>query len=405
MAPVPTSANGQDFLAYNEYYKQMWKKIPILVDTQTGEHTEWNGPHDALKVLRDKYPQLKVIQQPKRYIECHIIINNTHMKTLTNQYGLDEYPLVPFVAVFEPEHEYWSLKLQSLTRCMIDPQTAVNRRLSQMIDLVESQINSGWIADEDSVVNPRALFQTSQGRVVWRDKNSRPGALEKIPPADVPQSFFQLADVFMKGMSEIIGVNDAAFGIPESGNESGVMMMLRQGAAVTNLQCVFDNLRYAQKQLTRKVLKLIQTWSPRKVERILGRKPTDQFFSKDFIKYDISIQEGMMTDTQRQMHFRQMVDMYQMTGGPQGSPITPTMLIKAAPIQGASTLFAEIDQNQKQQAQAAQVQSQVQSQLMEGQMQYQKAAAVEKMAGAKERFTRAFADVGLSDERAAKADQ
>jgi hypothetical protein len=272
-----------------------------------------------------------------------------------------------------------------------------------MIDLVESQINSGWIADEDSVVNPRALFQTSQGRVIWRDKNSRPGALEKIPPADVPQSFFQLADVFMKGMSEIIGVNDAAFGIPESGNESGVMMMLRQGAAVTNLQCVFDNLRYAQKQLTRKVLKLIQTWSPRKVERILGRKPTQQFFSKDFIKYDISIQEGMMTDTQRQMHFRQMVDMYQMTGGPQGSPITPTMLIKAAPIQGASTLFAEIDQNQKQQAQAAQVQSQVQSQLVEGQMQYQKAAALEKVAGAKERFTRAFADVGLSDERAARA--
>ena len=36
-------------------------------------------------------------------------------------------------------------------------------------------------------------------------------------------------------------------------------------------------------------------------------------------------------------------------------------------------------------------------------MQLQKASAVEKMAGAKERFTRSVANVGLSDERAARA--
>ena len=400
--PYQRQPNGQELIAYNEFYKQMWKPVPYLVDTQTGEMLEWSGGRGAMKYLMEKHPQLKMIKKPKRFIECHIILNNVYFKTEVNQYGLDEYPFVPYVAVFEPENELWALKLQSLTRRMIDPQKETNRRLSQMTDLIEGQLNSGWLADEDSVVNPRSLFQTGQGKVIWRDKNSRPGAVEKIPPADVPQSFFQLAEVFAKGMSEILGINDSAFGIPESGNESASLVQLRQSAGITNIQYVFDNLRHSRKLLTKKVIKLIQTWSPKKVERILGHKPTEQFFTKDFAKYDISIQEGMMTDTQRQLHFRQMVDMYQLTGGPQGSPITPLMLVKAAPIQGATELLQEIEQNQRQQMQAAQAQNKVQAALVEGQMQYEKAAAMEKVAGAKERFTRSIANLGLEDERSSR---
>jgi hypothetical protein len=279
-----------------------------------------------------------------------------------------------------------------------------------MVDINESQINSGWIADEDSVINPRSLFQTSQGRVIWRDKNAKPGAIEKIQPAQIPPSFFQLQQLFANGPADVLGINDAAFGVPESGNESGVMMMLRQGAAINNLQQVFDNLRFAQKILSKKVLKLIQTWTPQKVERILGRKPTQQFYSKEFIKYDVSIQEGMLSDTQRQQHFRQMVDLYQLTGGPGVSPITPTMLVKAAPIQGASEVHAQLDQAEKVQQQQQQQQMQMQAQQMQAQqaaaqaqIENTKASSIEKMAGAKERFTRAFANVGLSDERAAQA--
>lgn len=401
--PYQTQPNGQDFIAYNEFYKQGWKEVPMLVDMESGEFTEWEGPDDALKYMLQTYDQLKVVQRQKTYVECHIILNDIYMKTEVDQYGLSEYPFVPFVGVFEPESEFWGLKLQSLTRCMVDPQKETNRRLSQMTDMVESQINSGWIADEDSVINPNSLFQTSQGRVIWRKQNAKPGALEKIPPANIPPSFFQLTDIYAKGMSEILGVNDAAFGIPESGNESGIMMMLRQGAAVTNLQYVFDNLRYSQKLLSQKVLKLIQTWTPTKVERILGRKPSEQFYSKDFIKYDISIQEGPLTDTQKQLHFRQMADVYQLTGGPGVSPITPTMLAKAAPLQGKTEYLQQIQQNEMQASQSGQAQQQLQMQVVQGQMENLKASSIEKMAGAKERFTRAVANTGLETERSARA--
>jgi len=408
--PYQTEAEGLNYIAYTEYYKQEWDTIPILVDENTGEHMEWDGDKKSLKFMLENYPQLKKINKQKKKVVCHIILNEVYFKTVENQFGLDEFPFVPFVGTFEPECEEWSIKLQSLTRCMVDPQRESNRRLSQMTDLVESQINSGWIADENSVINPRSLYQTGQGKVIWRNESAKPGAIERIQAAQIPPSMFQLQDLYAKSMSEILGVNDAAFGIPESGNESGVMMMLRQGAAITNLQCVFDNLRYAQKHLTKKILKLLQTWTPQKVEKILGRKPSEQFYSKEFIEYDIAITEGPLTDTQKQTFFRQLVDIYTISGGAGVSPITPRMLVQNAPIQSKSTILAQIDENQKMQQQAQQQSQQQQMQMLQkqvealdAQVQNTKASSIEKLAGAKERFTRAFANTSLETERTARA--
>jgi hypothetical protein len=281
---------------------------------------------------------------------------------------------------------------------MIDPQREANRRRSQMTDILDSQINSGWIANENSVINPRSLFQSSQGKVIWRKEDAPPGSLEKIPPAQVPPSMFQLQELFDRDMVEIAGINDAAFGQTENAGESGVMMMLRQGAAVVNLQELFDNLRQSQKSLSKKVLKLIQKWTPEKVKRILNEDPTKEFYDREFTKYDVTVQEGILTDTQRQMYFRQLVDLKQL-----GAPVSGEMLAKAAPIQGKSEYIEELAQLEQQQAQQAQQQQQIQEQLLQTQSQATQAKAVSDIALSKERFTRAVANTSLTDERAAAA--
>lgn len=410
--PYQTEAEGLNYVAYNEYYKTVYKKVPVLVDEKTGEYMDWEGSKDSLKFMLEKFPQLKIINKQKKAIECHIIINDVYFKTVENQFGLDEYPFVPFVGTFEPECELWDIKLQSLVRCMVDPQRESNKRLSQMTDLIESQINSGWIADEHSVIDPNSLYTTGQGKVIWRDRNAKPGAVERIQPAQIPPSMFQLQDLYAKSMSEILGVNDAAFGISDSGNESGVMLMLRQGAAITNLQGVFDNLRYAQKHLSMLVLKLIQTWTPEKVEKILGRKPTPQFYNKEFIKYDIAITEGPLTDTQKQTFFRQLVDVYTLSGGAGVSPITPKMLVENAPIQSKGTILKQIQANEESQQQAQQQATQAQMMMQQKQMEAvdaqianTKASSIEKLAGATERRSRTQSDLALATERISESEQ
>lgn len=396
--PYQRQPNGQELLAFNEFFQQKWKKVPMLVDMETGEYTAWEGKKEDLKEFVNLYPQLKIVERPQRYIEQHIILNDVYMRTEVDPFGLNEYPFVPFVAVWEPESDLWGLKLQSLIRYMIDPQKEANRRRSQMIDIFDSQINSGWMADEDSVINPRSLYQTSQGKVVWRKKDAKPGSIEKIPPGQIPPSMFQLQELFDKDMMEIIGVNDAAFGITENAADSGIMMMLRQGASIVNLQNIFDNLRFSQKNLSKKILKMIQSWTPEKIKRITNKIPGKAFYDPESTKYDVTIQEGILTDTQRQLYFRQLVDLRQL-----GVPVTGEMLAKAAPIQGKTEFLEELGQMEKSQAQQAQEQQKVQEQLLTTQSQLAQAKAISDVALAKERFTRAVANLGLEDERASKA--
>ena len=396
--PYQRQPNGQELMSYNEMYLQKWRNVPVLVDMETGETTEFDQDSEMVGTFLEQYPQLEVVQRPKRYIEMHVIVNDHVMRSEINPNGLDEYPFVPFTAIFEPESDQWGLKVQSLTRCMVDPQREANRRRSQMVDILDSQINSGWIADENSVVNPRSLFQSAQGKVIWRKEGSPPGSLEKIPPSQIPPSMFQLQQLFDKDMMEIAGINDAAFGQTENAGESGVMMMLRQGAAIVNLQELFDNLRNSQKSMSKKVLKLIQTWKPAKVQRIINEDPTPQFYDEEFTKYDVTVQEGILTDTQRQMYFRQLVDLKQL-----GAPVTGEMLAKAAPIQGKSEYIEELAEMEKQQAQQQQKQQKMQEELLDSQRQLAQAKAISDIALSKERFTRAVANNSLADERAAAA--
>lgn len=396
--PYQNMPTGYELMAYNEMYTQKWKNVPFLVDMETGESTEFDQQDTTIKSFISQYPQLKIVKRPKRYIETNIIVNDQVMRTEINPYGLNEYPFVPFTAIFEPESDQWGLKVQSLIRCMVDPQREANRRRSQMVDILDSQINSGWIAKENSVVNPRSLFQSSQGKVIWKREDAPPDALEKVPPAQVPPSMFQLQELFDRDIIEIAGVNDAAFGQTETAGDSGVMMMLRQGAALVNLQDLFDNLRLSQKNVSKKVLQLVQKWSPEKVKRIINEEPTEQFYEKDFMKYDIAVQEGVLTDTQRQMYFRQLVDLRQL-----GAPVSGEMLADAAPIQGKSEYTEKLAEMEQQQAQQAQAQQKIQDELLQNQAQMAQAKAISDIALSKERFTRAVANMGLEDERASKA--
>jgi hypothetical protein len=398
--PYQRQPNGQDLMAYNEFYLQKWKSQPVIVDMETGEHRDWEGDKELFQQLKAMNPNFELSSRQRRYMEMHIIVNDQLMRTEENPYGLDTYPFVPFTAVFEPESDQWGLKVQSLIRCMRDPQREANRRRSQMVDMLDSQINSGTIAKEGSVVNPRSLFQASQGKVIWRTAESMPEDVQKIPPAQIPPSMFQLQQQFDQDIKEIAGVNDAAFGVMESGNESGVLTMLRQGAALTNLQDVFDNLRHSQKHLSTLALKMIQQWTPEKIKRIINDEPTQEFYNQDFTKYDCVVQEGLLTETQRQMYFRQLVELREL-----GAPVTGKQLAEAAPVQGKSDYIEEMEQMEEQQAQAAQKAEALQEQMAMAQKDLVTSQAIHQMASAKERFTRGVANMGLEDERTSEAVQ
>lgn len=114
----------------------------------------------------------------------------------------------------------------------------------------------------------------------------------------------------------------------------------------------------------------------------------------------MSVQEGLLTDTQKQMYFRQLVDLRQL-----GVPVSGKILADAAPIQGKTEFTEQLAQEEQQQAQQAQEAQKVQNELIDSQSKMAKAKALSDVSLSKERFTRALANLGLNTERKAEAIQ
>ncbi len=394
--PYQQQPNGQKMMSYDEFWVQGWEPKKYLYDAVSGATFQYQGEESDYFLYAN--PNLDVVEKMDPFVYQHVIINSEYIKTEKNPYDLNSYPFVPFFCVFEPESSDYVLKVQSLVRPQVDPQREANRRRCQMIDIVESQINSGWIAEEDSCVNPRSLYKTSQGQVIWKKKGTQPGALERLQAAQIPTSFFQLSQLHDSDIMKVANISEELLGQADSEQDSGLKVMLRQGAALVGLQDIFDNLRFAQELASKKVLQMIQAWSPEKLKRIMNEDPTEQLTNNATIKYDIAVQEGVLTDTQQQMFFRQLITLKEL-----GEPVPPGLMARAAPLQGKTEYLQAMEQFNKQQQQAQQEAAKIEQEKLRTQSELFQSQSIANVASAKERFTRAVANMGLEDERASKS--
>jgi len=394
--PYQQQPNGQKMMSYDEFWTQGWESKKYLYNVVTTETYDYLGEESDYFLYAD--PNLDVIEKMEPYVYQHIIVNSAYIKTEKNPYDLNSYPFVPMFCIFEPESSDYVLKVQSLVRPQVDPQREANRRRSQMIDIVESQINSGWIAEEDACVNPRSLYKTSQGQVIWKKKGTAPGALERLQAAQIPPSFFQLNDIHDKDIMKVASITEELMGQADADQDSGLKVFLRQASSLVGLQDIFDNLRFAQKLASKLVLKMIQGWSPEKIRRIINEEPTPQIKNNQTIKYDIAVQEGVLTDTQQQLFFRQLITLKEL-----GEPIPPGLMARAAPLQGKTEYLKAMEEFNQQQQQAQAEAAKVEQEKLRTQSELFQSQSIANIATAKERLTRAVANMGLEDERASKA--
>lgn len=396
---VPT---GQRMMAYNEFFRQKSKPQKVILNKMTKNFVDWDGDEDTLQYLNQLAQEhghsLEIISRKKRYIEKHIILNNNYMRTEIDPYGLDEYPFAFYSPVFEPESEEYTYKVQSLIRQLIDPARERNRRRSQLIDVVESQLNSGWIEEDGAVKNPKMLYQSGQGRRIVLNQNFKADAIQRIQPAVVPASYFQEIDMTDKDEMEILGMNPTSFGHEDSKQVSALVELQRQKAGMMALEGPFDLYSQFKSNLTRKFLKMTQNWSADKLTKILGHPPSEGYFEKDMTKYHVTVAEGIYTPTQRYMLFRQVAELKQL-----GEPVYPGALTELAPLQGKTEFLKKSEEYGKQQQaqmQQLQQQEQMQSQTLAQSLQ---AKSLKDLKAGREYDTRAIANLGLEDERVARA--
>lgn len=387
---MPESYNYgfKNLLTYDEFYYRDYRTQKMLVDSQTGETMEWKSDNqEGLDSFLAQYPSVTVIESEVPTVNLAIVIQGKVMYDGPNPIGTDKYPFVPVLAYYNPQMPYYPWRIQGVVRGLRDAQYLYNRRRIIELDILEAQITSGWIYKENALVNPKDVFLSGQGRGLALKEDAQMTDVQQIIAPQVPQSMTALSELLAKEVMEISGVNEELLGSAMD-DKAGVLSMLRQGAGLTTLQVLFDQLDRAQKLLGEIMIDIIQAnFTPGKIKRILEEEePTDQFFSKAFGRYSAVVEEGLNTSTQKQMQFAQMLQLREV-----GVPITTEDLLEAATIQGKKKIIENAKKQEQQQAQMQQMQ-------MQSQMQQQEAQATLAHARAK-------ADEGLWAERTSRVDE
>lgn len=399
---MPESYNYgmQDLIIYDEFWYLDSRKQKMLVDIQSGETLEWRGNDEDLQEFLRVYPQIITLDQEIPTVKLAVVVQGKVMYNGLNPLGIDAYPFVPVWSYYDPQMPSFPYRVQGVVRGLRDAQYLYNRRRIIELDILESQMTSGFIYKEGAPVNPKDVFLAGQGRGLPIKNNFDPNTdVKQIQPPQIPPSMIQLSELLGREIQEISGVSDELLGMADD-DKAGILSMVRQGANLTTLQGLFDNLDRSQKLLGSLFLRIMQqNWTPGKVRRILNEEPTQQFYSRAFGKFDCVIEEGLNTSTQRNLQFAQMLQMREILG----DLISPEDLLEAAPLQGKKKIIENIKKREEAAQASAQQQQEAQIAVLQAQIEDLKAKAMANEGLGYERASRVSENQALAVERIAEA--
>lgn len=397
--PENYNYDAKNLMSYDEYYYRDYRLQKMLVDTQTGETQEWRSDdNEALTRFMAIYPQITVIEQTIPTVRVAIVVQGKVMYDGPNPLGTDNYPFVPVFAYYRPQIPYFPWRIQGVVRGLRDAQYLYNRRKVIELDILESQVNSGFKFKENALVDPKDVYLFGQGRGLALKEEAQMTDVEQIQPPQIPPSMLNISEILGREIMEISGINEELLGSAND-DKAGILAQLRQGAGLTTLQSLFDQLDQAQKLLGKLMIDIIQSnFTPGKVKRIIAEEPSQQFYNKAFGTYDAAVEEGFNTATQRQLHFAQLLQLREI-----GIPVPDEHLIEAATVQDKNKLIEAIQQAKQQQSQMEQSQAQTVLEEQQARIRLANATATANEGLGLERASRIQENQAMAVERRASA--
>jgi len=388
-------------------YEERWRKRTedrkVVMFTGTGQTVPWRsfyrhpavgGAENAYRLMnRLRWPDgspvfIKLLKAETR-VDLQIFVDGYLVWEGPNPTGLDDYNAVWLAGEFAPEMNRDELRLRSLTRRLREPQHARDKRLNQAIDIIETSLNSGKIVRENTLVNPEDAFKSGQGQVLFV-RNDFSGSLEdavqSLKGPGLPAGVLELITILDKEETETTGLNQEIFGSDDNQRDiPGILAKFRTGQALTAQQSLFQTYREAKRQLGLKIIRLNQMYiDPVSLMRRIKEPPAKGFYEPALAKYDCVPVEGLLTDSQKALHFAEMKALYAMFP----NLVPASLVLEAAPIQQPEKLLQAV--RQREQMQEFLLKAQLESkQAMDAVLQAQ---AVEDLAQARQRRGQAMLD-------------
>lgn len=392
--------------AYDEFYYRTTRPAKIIIDPITDESMEWDGDDDELKQVMMLQPWLQERTMQIPTVKMGIALGGKMQYHGPQQLGIDLYPFAPMLCYHEPDIQSYAWRLQGIVRGLRDAQYLYNMRKVIEMDILQSQINSGWIYPVDAVVDPKAFRQSGQGFLVPLKAGHLPNEIQRIQAPDIPMSMLELSRTLSEDIQKISGINEELLG-SATDDKAGILSMLRQGAGLTTLQTIFDKADYTQRIYGKIRLEAIRkNFSKAKVARILNREPQPGFFTSKSLKYSIEVEEGNYSATQRQTELQQLLHFREI-----GIPIANKSILDVAFITNKQQVIADMEAESQQQQQQQQAQAQMEQQKQQSDMmaKYSKsrvdlAKEQELLASTQEKYAKIGLDSATAEHQMAEAD-
>lgn len=421
-----TFSRNRNLIAYDQYYRRITRRRKFLVDMKSAYYRDiTDHSKDELKKLEfgirrfekmredadllgidpNDIPEIEIRDVDRGFVELNILLNGQPFYQGPDKTGIDQtFPFVPLICYMEPSIWMPSQRIQGIASCNWSLQRQFNKRHMKIVDMMDSDISTGFAYMIGAIPDPTDLQQSGQNKIIGVDPENAPGGIDSVlkplqgggtNPAIIQyqQILDQLSLTLANVTESVLGIDDKT-GLQISGRaaEKRIAQGLRGNRKM------FDNIETAQQVLGSLVLKTIQNhYPPGKVERILAEQPTEQFYEKEFEQYDAVVKEGIRSKSQKDAYYYELVNLKR-----EGIVDVPQAeIVKALSMAGLSDLEEAIKKQDEGLAQQAAVEQEVQKKKIELLV----ATKQEKEGLAFERQTRGIANLSLKDERESEAQQ
>jgi hypothetical protein len=349
---------GEKLLAYDEWQSRTTKEEIVTINRTTGAEEVWKGTKKQLEDLFVRDPNLAIshtfITRRIPTVEVTSYLQDQEVSHGIDSFGIGDFSFTPVIAFWHPEALKMEDKLRSVVHGAKDMQRASDKRMMAMVSRFDQQIGGGLDFEEETLVDEDDAFSSGQKPRKFKKGAIMDGRMKDRTVQGIDASEFQLHQLFNEQMVRSMNINEDLLGTA-TGNPkiAGVLAQFRAGQALVGLRDLFDNLSLTQKIIGEKLLKLIQQYSPRRIQRITGKEPPQQFYTRNFGEFDSVVTEGMETDSQRNLFYTELVQLKQL-GDRFKDPVPFSwgfILKNFAPVAMRAELAAEVTKNEQQQNQ------------------------------------------------------
>jgi hypothetical protein len=310
----------------------------------------------------------------------------------------EDFTIVPFFCYFRRGKPF------GVIRNLLSPQEQLNKIDSQMLHIVNTTANSGWMIESGSLIgmNPDDLEENGSktGLVLEYAKGFM--MPQKIQPNQIPTGLDRIAQKVENKIQSISGVSESMLG-SDSPEVSGVAIQAKQNRGAIMIQVPLDNLRKSRQYLAEKVLNIVQRFyteeriiqvtkddDPLEVreEMVINQETPEGTVINDLTlgEYDVIVSTAPARDSFDEVQFAEMMSMRQV-----GIEIPDDAVVSRSHLEDKGPLAKRIrvrngeEPPTEEQMQAQQEAAEVEKQSVMGQLE-KMSAEVEKLRAETELF-------------------